>query len=150
MDKQEEKRLLDALRRKLKAENGFLGISLKRNPMKRPDAPLTEDDFIELFESDLKELKTLGEMVVAEMKDGKEYYLVPTIKDNEAYMESMAEQHPQLVRITEETIANVSNIAKLDKAKRLVTFNTKDGEVTHEVEDRFWDKFITVYNKHNN
>ncbi|WP_339194296.1 hypothetical protein MKY95_21090 [Paenibacillus sp. FSL P4-0176] len=150
MDKQQEKQFFDTLRRKLKEDIGFLGLPVKRSPLKTPGSSFTEDDFVELFEPNLKQLKASGEMVVAEMNDGNEYYIVPTAKDDETLMEEMMEQHPQFVRISEEVVVNVTKIEKFDKANRLVTFTNSEGEVTHKVENEFWDKFIAEYYKHNN
>lgn len=146
----EEKKFFEELRNYLKDQKLFLGLPVERDSLKSPEERVTEEEFVELSESDLKNLKDLNGMVVAEMKDGKEYYIVPSYQDDEAILEDVMEQHPQFVRISDETVINVLRIDKFDEPNRTVFFTTQDGEVTHRIEDEFWDDFITAYRIHRN
>ncbi|MNW27558.1 hypothetical protein D3C74_43570 [compost metagenome] len=59
-------------------------------------------------------------------------------------------QHPQFVRISEETVVNVQKIDRFDETKLTVFLTAKDGTVSHQVEDAFWDEFIAAYRLHRN
>ncbi|MGG4344944.1 hypothetical protein [Paenibacillus lautus] len=74
--------ILEELRVKLAREKSFLGVSTTQRSG-------TDKDFVELFERDLKRLKVgERETVIAEMKDGKEYYILPTYNDIDEIFQS--------------------------------------------------------------